>query len=495
MRVVILTEAGKGIGLGHLSRCCAIADAFETKGIIPEFIVNADTPACGLLKKKRYTILDWLDKQDKLTKLIQNADIAIVDSYKAGLNIYKKISKEAKLSLYLDDNNRLNYPGGIILNGSIYAEKLNYPKDKEKSYLLGPKFLPLREEFWRVPSRKIKSKIKKILITFGGSDSKNMTINILRFLNKEYPELVKNVIVGSGFKNIDKIKQIKDKKTNLVYFPDAGRVKKLMLDCDIAVSAGGQTLYELARVGVPALSLAAAENQLNNLRGLERAGYGEYLGCWREMALLSSLNKGFKKFVLRKERIKQYKAARGLIDGMGARRIVDELISKAKHSNSANDKESKISLRKAKETDCYDLWVWRNHPIVRKWCFNSGRIGYRAHKKWFAEKIKGNYSNFYIMENSSGEKIGQVRFEIEKNKIAYVNTNLNPRFLRMGFGNLILRRGTKLFALKHPQVDEVRALIKDENIISKKAFHNAGYKFSHNTIKGDERVAIFKLEV
>ena len=36
MKVFILTEGGKDIGFGHITRCISLSEAFEEKGIYPE---------------------------------------------------------------------------------------------------------------------------------------------------------------------------------------------------------------------------------------------------------------------------------------------------------------------------------------------------------------------------------------------------------------------------------------------------------------------------
>ena len=40
MKVFIITEGGKNIGFGHITRCLSLYQAFEEKGILPKFIIN-----------------------------------------------------------------------------------------------------------------------------------------------------------------------------------------------------------------------------------------------------------------------------------------------------------------------------------------------------------------------------------------------------------------------------------------------------------------------
>jgi len=316
MKVFIITEGSKNTGFGHITRCLSLYQAFEERGILPEFIINGDNNIEYLLQDVNYQIFNWLDEKSKLFERVKDADIAIIDSYLADISVYNTLSNLVKSPLYIDDNKRLDYPKGIVLNGSIHAKKLNYPKKEGISYLLGTKYTPLRKEFWEVPEKKIKENIESIMVTFGGDDAKNMTPKIMNLLNKEYSVLKKNIIIGKAFNNIEEIKKNIDKNTNLIYYPDAGKMKEVMLNSDIAISAGGQTLYELARIGVPTIGICVAENQLGSIREWEKIGFLEF-----EMDISVHLK------YLKSKEIKENKSkiGRKYIDGKGSLRIIDEI--------------------------------------------------------------------------------------------------------------------------------------------------------------------------
>ena len=167
MRVFILTEGSKNIGFGHVTRCFSLYQAFEEKGILPTFIINGDESVKNFINNTKNTLFfNWLNDQKKALTFIKGADIVIIDSYLADLSLYEKISELAKVSVYIDDNKRLDYPKGVILNGAIYAKELNYSQKEKQIYLLGTRYIPLRKEFWDVPEKKIKKELKTIMITF-----------------------------------------------------------------------------------------------------------------------------------------------------------------------------------------------------------------------------------------------------------------------------------------------------------------------------------------
>ena len=328
MKVFILTEGGKDIGFGHITRCLSLYQAFEERGIKPKFIVNADNNIEYLLKDVNYQIFNWLEERNKLFEMVKDTDIAVIDSYLADISLYNKIANLVKIPVYIDDNKRLDYPKGIVLNGNIHAETLNYPKKDGIIYLLGTKYTPLRKEFWEVPEKKIKEKIENIMVTFGGDDAKNMTPKILAFLNDKYPNLIKNVIIGRAYQDVDEIKKCADKNTNLIYYPDAEKMKKIMLKSDIAISAGGQTLYELARVGVPTIGICVAENQLGNIKEWEKIGFLEYAGWYKDDNILLKINKLLKKMEDVELRKFKSKLGRNFLNGSGSMRVIYTLLKK-----------------------------------------------------------------------------------------------------------------------------------------------------------------------
>jgi spore coat polysaccharide biosynthesis predicted glycosyltransferase SpsG len=157
-----------------------------------------------------------------------------------------------------------------------------------------------------VPEKKIKEKIESIMVTFGGDDAKNMTPKILTFLNDNYPNLIKNVIIGRAFQNIDDIKKYADKNTNLIYYPDAD---------------------ELASIGAPTIGVCIAENQLGNIKGWEKIGFLEYAGCYSKGNILEKIKNVIKYLEDMQVRKNKSKVGRKFIDGKGSLRITDGTIN------------------------------------------------------------------------------------------------------------------------------------------------------------------------
>jgi spore coat polysaccharide biosynthesis predicted glycosyltransferase SpsG len=320
MKAVIFTEGGNKIGFGHLTRCLSLHQAFESNSITSKLIIYGDSAVRGLLGKTKFRLLEWMRRETEFLSIVRGANIVVFDSYLTGVEFYRRIASKLKLAVYIDDNNRIKYANGVVVNGSIDAERIKYPVGN--SYLLGVKYQPVRNVFWSVHRKRINKELRSVLVTFGGDDARHMSLKVLNFLNKEYPAFTKNVMIGKGFDGVDELRKIKDPRCKLYYFPDSATMKNVMLDSDIAISAGGQTLYELARMGIPTIGVCVADNQLRNLQGWHRHKVVDFIGMYNDKKLFNKLKVSLEG--LKSPDVRRIKSGRGqkLIDGRGAKRIV-----------------------------------------------------------------------------------------------------------------------------------------------------------------------------
>lgn len=325
MRVVILTEASKTIGFGHLARCTAIYEGFKEHDARPRLVVDVDDIGRELLSGPKLDILNWTTRQNIAPDLFDGVDIAIIDSYSATYRLYQCASELAKISVYLDDYKRLAYPKGVVVNGAVCANDLGYPELDGITYLLGNKYMTLRKEFWNVPERIVRDRVESIMIALGGSDPANITGQVLTFLSEFYPKMRRYVVLGAGFQDIQEITGMRDKRTQIFFNLSASNMKKVMLKSDLAISAGGQTLCELASIGVPTIAVATAENQLFSIKGWVKKQCIYYAGWWQDIGLVEGVLNGLQMLQSKKTRENLSYNSTRLVDGRGAIRLVERI--------------------------------------------------------------------------------------------------------------------------------------------------------------------------
>jgi spore coat polysaccharide biosynthesis predicted glycosyltransferase SpsG len=171
--------------------------------------------------------------------------------------------------------------------------------------------------------------VEHVMLTFGANDPANMTQRILKRLCNQYPRIRKTVVLGKGLANSRGVTEAKDSRTKLVRNASAKAMKNIMTESDVAITACGQTLYELARVGVPAIGIAVAENQLGNARGWEKSGFLEYAGWWTDSSIVEATLDSFERLAQASIRRHRADVGRSFVDGKGSVRVAECALEKS----------------------------------------------------------------------------------------------------------------------------------------------------------------------
>ena len=329
----IITEGGKKYGFGHITRCLSIEKQFQQYGFHSNFIINGDESIGPILKTSPYVIYNWIEKQNELLTQISDSSLILIDSIQISNQQILAIQHLNIPIIFIDDEKRRNIlDTGFVVDWTVLSEQKNYflPKKKNVHYLLGSQYTPLREGFSTTKSNIIKEEIDSILITFGGSDVRNLTPSILKALVISLPNITKNIVIGAGFTNIDKIRAQADKNTYFILNADSHSMIELMQTNDLAISAGGQTLYELARIGTPTIAILLVENAIDDTLGWEKVGGIINIGWWDNERLLEKLTSAIYKLGDKEVRQRMQNKAKQYISPNGAEILVKEIIDELK---------------------------------------------------------------------------------------------------------------------------------------------------------------------
>ncbi|WP_259596104.1 UDP-2,4-diacetamido-2,4,6-trideoxy-beta-L-altropyranose hydrolase [Clostridium botulinum] len=280
------------------------------------------------IKSSEFNVLE-VEERDLIREIIKlqrkhKADMLITDSYNVNEQYFNITKKYFSRTVYVDDINKHYLNVDLIINQNIGAEDLIYDVPKNSKLLLGIKYLMLREEFRVVSYRNINKRILNIMITIGASDFNGITNIICKYVKELEYEF--HIVVGPAFKNenICELMELSEKYKNIKLYFNVDMVKLMSL-CDLAISACGSTLYELAVCGVPTIGVIVAENQEQVSMNLQNCGVIINLGWYNKLnkefycRCIKYLDKNIKK------RIKMNYNAHKLIDGNGVARITEIL--------------------------------------------------------------------------------------------------------------------------------------------------------------------------
>lgn len=131
-----------------------------------------------------------------------------------------------------------------------------------------------------------------------------------------------------------------------------------------------------------------------------------------------------------------------------------------------------ITVRKATTDDMRIIWEWRNDPVTRAMFRESEPIPWSQHEKWF-KSVMADSKRLLLMADANDEPCGIVRFDGVDDGRAEVSVNIAPKYRGFGVGSIALELATKEALARGWK--NVLAMIKPENLTSRKAFSKAGY--------------------
>lgn len=352
MKIVIRADGGAKIGMGHIMRTLVLAKELIKHNNEVFYICRIDLTSRAMYKEEflnKYSSDEIKKKgisdryKNGIEKVISegfnvcfvrenhliedmsiiSADLLITDSYDVDENYFNKTKALFNKTAYIDDMNLYQFNLDFLINQNVDAEDFDYKVNDSTKLILGANYIMLREEFRKLSPKNIKAKASDIMLTVGGADPFHITDKILSWIK----DLDYNfhVVVGPSFENSEVLESYKSDKIKLYY---NANMHMLMEKCDVAISACGSTLYELAVCGVPTIGIIIADNQLGIGKKLNNMGVIKKLGWYDKITredFINNLNELISDCELRKIMAQR---ASSIIDGKGAERIAKILCEK-----------------------------------------------------------------------------------------------------------------------------------------------------------------------
>ena len=338
MMILFRADGNPDIGTGHIMRCLSLADALQEQGWEITFI-TAEPYFQRLIQTRGYpctvlgTAYDRMEEELSIFLPIierERPELVILDSYFVTSQYMEAIRNISRL-LYIDDLNAFDYPADAVVNYNIYGPELPYPQNK--TYFLGPQYAPLRKEFQGLSQRNTKDRVENVLVSTGGTDQYHVALHCAEYLREHLPRenMIFHFVLGAMNRDIVQLEQIAEDFSFIKLHRQVTDMCSLMLQCDVAISAAGTTLYELCACGLPTVTYILADNQIQGAQMFQKAGLMPCAGDIREDAcflerlfeLLNSLSDDF----AQRQRIAEQ--MQGAVDGRGAARLAEAILKQS----------------------------------------------------------------------------------------------------------------------------------------------------------------------
>ena len=332
-QVAFRVNGGPEVGLGHLRRCLTLAQALIRRGTGVLFFVNDDGGSARLLEESGVDVLRVPAQEIRHLDLTRRhiadrgVQALVVDSYDVAADALGHV--EVPVAAIVDAPPPAPLPVQMLTNAAADAPSRPCPAGPATRLLLGPRFVLLREEFASPGRGDVRNDIARVLISTGGSDPGCRTPQLMRLVHAALPDAHLDVVAGPYFSeallgDLDRLAAILPASIHR----NPRRMRALMADADLAVTAGGQTVYELAATGTPAIAVCFADNQRANLTGMAARGALVYAGDVSDAAVDVVLTAHIRALAGDPgARQRMSSRAREVVDGQGAARVADEVLA------------------------------------------------------------------------------------------------------------------------------------------------------------------------
>jgi len=320
--VVMCGDGSNTRGMGHIYRMLTLADALNTWAEV-RFLTRGDEIAYKKLSERYPTTLTVNDEDDYKILDADRPAVIIIDRLDTKTQKMRKLASLCETLVTFDDCGEGAYEADLAIN--VLYNRIK-PKGHTKFYT-DPSYAIINKRFAEVKREESKD-TPQILVTMGGADTLGHTPKVIKVLD-EMPERF-NIIaaIGPAFKHYSELEEATKKCRKPVDLRfNVNDMWNLMAWADISVSAGGNTLFELASAGTPTIAICEESFEVETADRMQTFGTCINLGYQKkvdEKQLTKNINKLLKD---QSKRVEMSKTGRKLVDGRGPERV-SELIKK-----------------------------------------------------------------------------------------------------------------------------------------------------------------------
>ena len=334
-RILFLADSGPSVGGGHVMRCLTLAQALMEQGAECAF---AATPAAnGLLETFAPAAIERLPLPDAspihLAATVADrarawgAHAAVVDHYGFGPGEEAMVRTGVSRLMVLDDLKR-GHLCDLVLDSNLDRAAADYPGMES---LIGPGYALVRPAFAALRAqslgRRTDAEPRRLLIALGLTDVGGITARVVEALAPSLGDLEVDIVLGQGAVSLAALAPLASRDPRLTLHVDTHDMAALTAAADLAIGAGGSSVWERCCLGLSTLTLVLADNQREVATHLADRGAAAMLeiGSADFGALLvetvSALRADLPCL------IEMSATASALCDGQGAARVAERLLA------------------------------------------------------------------------------------------------------------------------------------------------------------------------
>lgn len=353
MRAAFRVDASASIGSGHVMRCLALAEELRRRNISSTFLCRAFPGHAGdAILRQGFDLrllplgshaaspppphAPWLgaspeeDAAACAAQMPGGTHWLIVDHYALDARWESAMRPLSSIQLAIDDLADRPHSCDFLLDQNLSPQ----PETRYAgllpatcTQLLGPSYALLHPSFAAASPRTTeRTSVQRLLLFFGGGDTDNLTCRALRELASV--SIPADVVIGSANPHHPEVEALcKNSNGRWLLHVQTTRMPDLMLQADLALGAGGCSHWERCLLGLPALVVTTAGNQVATTRRVAEQGACRILGNVQSLPNNCFLQ-GVEELVRNPQALQAMsRAAKALMpDGNGAKRVVSSIL-------------------------------------------------------------------------------------------------------------------------------------------------------------------------
>ena len=288
MRILFLADAGPQVGGGHVMRCLTLARALTHHGAECAFVESRAAapilrrfgwPAQTLLAMIGTASVGALVAHARDFAALFDPDLIVIDHYGIGAAEEGTLRAEGRALAVIDDLADRIHACDALIDPSFARRAEAYASlvPHGAALFVGPAYALVRPEFPdarpRALSRLAKHEpVRRALVSLGLTDVGGVTRRVVKALQPLLGEARLDIVLGSGAPSLPALEAAAQSDRRLHLWVDSAEMGSRMADADIAVGAGGSSVWERAVVGLPSVTLVLAPNQAPMIGKMAEAG-------------------------------------------------------------------------------------------------------------------------------------------------------------------------------------------------------------------------------
>jgi len=420
MRVLLGCDGGGTLGVGHVMRSLALAEAAVAAG--HDVVVAGHFGGSFLLAQLAAAPVEVLPLSVRMAEGDLQAlldlvgrlrpDVVHVDSYAASAQLAELVASSGAQALVsnMEDGTFGRRPAEVVIDPTLGAERSVRPQDGTTWLLRGSRYTPVRRQVIEAGRHDTGQIARSVLVVMGGTDPEGLAPLAVELLAGTGLALEVTVIAVDENARRARTAAAGSRLSLNVLAPVDG-LPAMMSTQDLVISAAGTSVWELCCIGVPAALVLAVDNQREGYDRVVAAGAAIGLGRPGPGADEHAVDLLTRALTDAGVRARLVSAGHRVVDGLGAWRVVRMWEQALTVRRLPVIETAGLVARPATLHDARQLWQWRNDPATRAGSRSSAEVAWEDHLGWLTASLTRTDRILLVVQDGDGP-VGTVRWDL-----------------------------------------------------------------------------------